>query len=87
MKVGLSDTYIVHSFIIEIGSTLRNLEQTESSLDALERLMAVPSEMENTNLVDEKERRSRMESQVNCDLPLDGRTTKRSGHDAVLPLR
>ena len=80
-------TRIVHSFIIEIGSTLRNLEQTESSLDALERLMAVPSEMENTNLVEEKERSSRMESQVNCDLPLDGRTTKRSGHDAVLPLR
>ena len=87
MKVGLSDTYIVHSFIIEIGSTLRNLEQTESSLDALERLMAVPSEMENTNLVEEKERSSRMESQVNCDLPLGGITTKRSGHDAVLPLR
>ena len=87
MKVGLSDTYNVHSVIIEIVSTLRNLEQTESSLDALERLMAVPSEMENTNLVEEKERRSRMESQVNCDLPLGGRTTKRSGHDAVLPLR
>ena len=65
--------------------TLRNLEQTESSLDALERLMAVPSEMENTNLVEEKKRRSRME--VNSDLPFDGRTTKRSGHDAVLPLR
>ena len=85
MKVGLSDTYNVHSFIIEIVSTLRNLEQTESSLDALERLMAVPSEMENTNLVEEKERGSSME--VNCDLPLGGRTTKRSGHDAVLPLR
>ena len=54
-------------------------------MDALERLMAVPSEMENTNLVEEKERRSRIE--VNCDLPLSGRTIKRSGHDAVLPLR
>ena len=85
MRVGLSDTYNVHSVIIEIVSTLRNLEQTESSLDALERLMAVPSEMENTNLVEEKKRRGRME--LNCDLPLGGRTTKRSGHDAVLPLR
>jgi len=69
----------------EFDDATRNLEQTESSLDALERLMAVPSEMENTNLVEEKERGSRME--VNCDLPLGGRTTKRSGHDAVLPLR
>merc|ERR1712039_926409 len=70
----------------EFDDATRNLEQTESSLDALERLMAVPSEMENTNLVKEKER-SKMESQVNWDLPLDGITTKRSGHDAVLPLR
>jgi len=69
----------------EFDDATRNLEQTESSLDALERLMAVPSEMENTNLVEEKERRSRMD--VNCDLPLSGRTIKRSGHDAVLPLR
>merc|ERR1711974_597824 len=68
----------------EFDDASRNMEQTESSLDALERLMAVPSL---TSLEEEEEEKS-----MGSDLKRErrarvGGTAKLNSHEAVLPFR
>ena len=57
------------------------MEQTESSLDALERLMAVPSNT--TSLEEEEEGDSNPEEK----LTMGGGTPKDKSHEAVLRFR
>ena len=70
--------------LIQVGySYFRNIEQTESSLDALERLMAVPS---HTSLEEEEEKREDSDSNVERVARVGG-TPKLNSHEAVLPFR
>jgi len=79
----LYDLESLWSLGAEFDDASRNIEQTESSLDALERLMAVPSP---TSLEEEEEKSKDSDSNVERVARVGG-TPKLNSHEAVLPFR
>ena len=73
----------VTKVFVQVRYDFRNMEQTESSLDALERLMAVPSGIS----LDEEGEESIDSNSKLLTKGSHGGTSKRNSHEAVLQFR